>query len=106
MILTTRFVPYSALAIYPFILVKRKEFSENAVLINHERIHHRQQLELFIIPFYLIYLLNYLVNLIRYRNHYRAYKEIIFEREAFAQDSDLDYLNKRKLYSFLKFIYN
>jgi hypothetical protein len=105
MILTTRFVPYSAMAIYPFILVKRKEFSENAVLINHERIHHRQQLELLIIPFYLIYLLNYLFNFIRYRNHYRAYKEIIFEREAFAQDADLDYLNKRKLYSFLKFIY-
>jgi hypothetical protein len=60
---------------------------------------------LLIIPFYLVYLLNYLVNLIRYRNHYRAYKEIIFEREAFAQDADLDYLNKRKLYSFLKFIY-
>lgn len=105
MILTTRFVPYSAMAIYPFILVKRKEFSENAVLINHERIHHRQQLELLILPFYLVYLLNYLVNLIRYRNHYRAYKEIIFEREAFAQDDDLDYLNKRNLYSFLKFIY-
>ena len=105
MILTTRFVPYSAMAIYPFILVKRKEFSENAVLINHERIHHRQQLELLIIPVYLVYLLNYVVNLIRYRNHYRAYKEIIFEREAFAQDADLDYLNKRKLYSFLKFIY-
>ena len=83
MILTTRFVPYSAMAIYPFILVKRKEFSENAVLINHERIHHRQQLELLIIPFYLVYLLNYLVNLIRYRNHYRAYKEIIFERHYY-----------------------
>jgi len=105
MIVTTRFVPYSAMAIYPFILVKRKEFSENAVLINHERIHHRQQLELLVLPFYLIYLLNYLINLIRYRNHHRAYKEIIFEREAFAQDADLDYLNKRRLYSFLKFIY-
>jgi len=104
MILTTRFVPYSAMAIYPFILVKRKEFSENAELINHERIHHRQQLELLIIPFYLIYLLNYLFNLLRYRNHYKAYREIVFEREAFALDSDLDYLNKRKLYSFLSFI--
>ncbi|HLP50692.1 MAG TPA: hypothetical protein VK154_07380 [Chitinophagales bacterium] len=62
MILVTRWVPYSAMAVYPFILVKRKELQNNAVLINHEKIHHRQQLELLILPFiYCICLITYTI---------------------------------------------
>lgn len=75
----------------------------NAVLINHEKVHHRQQLELLILPFYVLYFFNYLMNLIRYRNHFKAYKEIVFEREAFAMDDDLQYLQKRKFGAFVKF---
>ena len=75
----------------------------DAVLINHEKIHHRQQLELLILPFFLLYFLNYLINLIKYRNHFKAYKEIVFEREAFAMDADLQYLQKRKFCAFAGF---
>lgn len=103
MILVTRFVPYSAMALYPFILVKREELKNDASLICHERIHHRQQLELLILPFYVLYAINYLVNLARYRNHYKAYREIIFEREAFAMDNDFTYLKTRKIFSFLNY---
>lgn len=103
MILVTRFVPYSAMAVYPFILVKKEAMKQNAILIHHEKIHHRQQLELLIVPFYLLYLFNYLFNLLRYRNHYKAYREIIFEREAFQMDNDLDYLSRRKMFAFVKF---
>ena len=104
MILVTRFVPYSAMAVYPFILVKKEEMKRNVILIHHEKIHHRQQLELLIVPFYLLYLFNYLYNLLRYRNQYKAYREIIFEREAFQMDNDLDYLNRRKMFAFVKFL--
>lgn len=104
MILVTRFVPYSAMAVYPFILVKKEAMKQNAILIHHEKIHHRQQLELLIVPFYLLYLFNYLYNLLRYRNHYKAYREIIFEREAFQMDNDLDYLSRRKMFAFVKFL--
>jgi hypothetical protein len=90
----------NAMALYPFILIKRSELRHDAVLIHHERIHHRQQLELLIIPFYLAYLLGYLYHLIRLRNHYRAYRAIIFEREAYAMDSDMDYLKRRGLWAF------
>jgi hypothetical protein len=72
----------------------------NEVLIHHEKIHHRQQLELLIVPFYLIYLINYLFNLIRYREHFKAYKEIVFEREAYKMEPDLNYLNERKMFAF------
>lgn len=103
MILVTRFVPYSAMALYPFILIKRDELRNNAELIHHEKIHHRQQLELLLVGFYILYGVNYLLNLIKHRSHYKAYREIIFEREAFAMDKDLDYLRRRKIFAFLKF---
>lgn len=103
MVVVFRWVPYSAMAVWPLILIKKEELRNNAGLIHHEKIHHRQQLELLIIPFYLLYLLNYLYNLLKYREHYKAYREIIFEREAFANDSDMDYLKKRPWYSFLRY---
>lgn len=103
MVVVFRWVPYSAIAVWPFILIKKEELRNNASLIHHEKIHHRQQLELLIIPFYLLYLLNCLYNLLKYREHYKAYREIIFEREAFANDSDMDYLKKRPWYSFMRY---
>ena len=103
MILVFRYVPYSAIALYPFILIKRKELREDASLIHHERIHHRQQLELLLVGFYALYGLNYCINIFRYRNHYKAYREIIFEREAYCMDSDATYLKRRKPFAFRHF---
>lgn len=103
MILVSKFVPYSAIALYPFIIVRKGELKEDTILINHEKIHHRQQLELLIIPFYFLYLINYLVNIVRYKNHFTAYKQIVFEREAFAMDKNLEYLKHRKFFAFFKF---
>lgn len=64
--------------------------------MNHEFIHLRQQIELLIIPFYILYLLNYLINLIIYRSHFLAYRNIAFEREAYENDSRLSYLSGRR----------
>lgn len=101
--ITTRFLQYSAMAVYPFVFVKQPEMKDNKVLMNHELIHHRQQLEMLIIPFYIAYLFNYLYNLLVYRKHYEAYRNIIFEREAFAMDKDLEYLSQRKFWNFLQY---
>ena len=92
----------SAMAVYPFLIFKRPELLNDAVIVNHEKIHFKQQLELFILPFYIFYLINYLINLVRYRNHDRAYREIRFEREAYRYDRDLQYLKKRKPYSWIR----
>lgn len=64
-------------------------------VINHERIHNAQQRELLWIPFYILYVLEYLWLLLRYRNHDRAYNSISFEREAYAHGHDLSYLPRR-----------
>ncbi len=94
----------NAMAIFPFILLKNEDQKQDQVLINHEKIHLQQQLELLILPFYLLYLLNYVINLIKYRNHSRAYFNISFERESYHFESDLNYLSKRKLYYWIRFL--
>ena len=99
LILHVPFLPASGMALFPFILLKDVRLKKDKQIINHEQIHLRQQLELLIVPFYLLYLLNYLVNLIVYRNHHQAYFNIVFEREAYKKDADTDYLEKRKLWA-------
>lgn len=98
------FLPVSGMALFPFILIKHAELKLNRQIIHHEKIHLRQQLELLIIPFYILYLLNYLINLLYYRSHFRAYKNIIFEREAYENDKNPDYLSRRKFAAWFKYL--
>jgi hypothetical protein len=92
----------TGLAIFPFIFTKSKTRSKT--LINHELIHHRQQLELFILPFFILYLIDYLIGLLKYKNSYKAYMNICFEKEAYANDQNLSYLKNRPFWSFLKYL--
>lgn len=93
---------YNAITLYPFIILRERTDKDNVVLINHERIHLRQQKELWVIGFYLWYLLDFLWKLIKYRNWDKAYYNIIFEREAYDNESDLRYLENRKKFAFLR----
>lgn len=92
------------MALFPFILVKDKDLKNDAFLINHEKIHLHQQLELLIFPFYLWYFIEYIIRLLQYKNAALAYRNISFEREAYENDQDLEYLRKRKWYGFLKYL--
>lgn len=65
-------------------------------IINHERIHTAQGRELLWLPFYILYVMEWLCHLIRLRNWNKAYMAISFEREAYRFGRDLDYLNHRK----------
>lgn len=88
------FGPYEAMAIWPFIFTK-VELKAQTLL--HERIHHKQQLELALVGFYLLYALNFLYNLARM--HPRPYRAIVFEREAYGNQGNPDYLQERKPYA-------
>lgn len=92
------FKGFRAITLWPFIFV-RKGCEFNEIHLNHEKIHARQQLELLIIPFYLIYLIEWLVRLIITRNLHKAYRDISFEKEAYANESNLDYLKNRKWFT-------
>ncbi|MFD0798680.1 hypothetical protein ACFQZJ_14500 [Maribacter chungangensis] len=95
---------YVGLSLWPFIFLKSDAFKEDMVLINHEKIHLRQQQELLIIPFYILYLTEWLLRAVWYMDSYRGYQNISFEREAYHNESRSDYLSKRKPYSFIKYL--
>jgi len=95
---------YTGLAVFPFVFLKHRGLKVDKLLINHEKIHLRQQLELMIIPFYFIYSVEFLFRLIQYKNWTLAYRNISFEREAYTNEKDLNYLKSRSLWKFLNYL--
>nr|WP_249684741.1 hypothetical protein [Flavobacterium sp. CYK-55] len=93
---------YRALTVFPFVFLRENGAKDDAVLLNHEQIHLAQQKELLLVGFLIWYSLDYLLNLLRYKNHKKAYKNIVFEREAYAEEKNFDYLKSRKFWFFLK----
>lgn len=89
----------SAIALWPFIFCREKTLKANAILINHEKIHLRQQLELLVLPFYVVYGVEFMLLLLVYRDRHKAYKHISFEKEAYTNDRNLSYLQSRKAFA-------
>ncbi|MUU78905.1 hypothetical protein [Winogradskyella endarachnes] len=96
---------YIGLTIFPFVLLKFEGLREKKILLNHEKIHLKQQIELLIIPFFVIYVIEFLIKIVKYRNWNLAYRNISFEREAYANEKDLDYLKSRPLFNFFNYFF-
>lgn len=90
-----------AITLYPFVLVETKEIGDR--IIRHEKIHLRQQIELLLLPFYTIYLLEFLIHFLKCRDFDRAYRSISFEREAYKHDNEKEYLQTRKWFEGFKY---
>ena len=95
---------FAAQSIFIFIILRDKEFEHCERLIRHEKIHFWQQVELLFVGQWILYLLFYLFNLIRYQSHQKAYRLIPFEKEAYNNDGDLNYLQNRKPFAWVKYI--
>lgn len=95
--------PYVGLTIWPFIILRERQLKADKSLINHERIHLRQQEELLLLFFYLIYIVEWLVRSLIYLDFYKAYRNLSFEREAYFNENDLQYLATRKPFSFFHY---
>lgn len=107
MILVSKFlVPngYTGLTLFPFIFLKYEFLRKNEILINHEKIHLRQQLEMLVVFFYLFYGIEFVARLFQYKNWYNAYKNISFEREAYLNENDLNYLQNRRFWRFITYL--
>ena len=107
-IIYNKYIPFkgfSAMAIVWAIFV-RNDVRVTTNVLRHESIHLRQQKEMLVIFFFLWYGIEWLVRLIQYRNATTADKNISFEREAYANQDSIDYLDIRKPYSFIKYINN
>jgi hypothetical protein len=94
---------YRGLTIFPFVVLGSKSDLHDKVLLNHEKIHIRQQLELLIVPFFVWYGLEFLIRLAILRNGKDAYRAICFEKEAFGNEKKLSYLSNKKFFSFLNY---
>lgn len=99
------FVPrgFNSITLYPFVFLKDKKSLSDCKLINHEKIHLRQQLELLIIPFYVLYIIEFLIKLIIYKNRNQAYFAISFEREAYSNEHDFKFLLNRSYCNFIHY---
>lgn len=94
---------YIAITIWPFIIINKK-YKGNDVLINHEKIHLKQQVELLWLPFFIWYFIEFLVRYVQYKNWHLAYLNISFEREARDNECNFLYLKNRKLFSFYSYL--
>ena len=89
---------------FPFVFLSDEKDKSDDLLLNHERVHIRQQFELLVVPFFLWYIVEFLIRLIQFRDRRKAYYNISFEREAYAKEKDLNYLKKRPFFSFFTFL--
>lgn len=103
-VLVCKWLPANGMALFPFILVKKPDYKHDFELLNHEKIHLVQQIELLILPFYVFYLLNYLVNRFKFKNHFDAYYHIVFEKEAYKNEGDKTYLQKREWFAWISYL--
>ena len=94
---------YAGLTVWPYIFIKESSFDE--YLYNHEKIHVKQILELWVIGFYVLYLYYYMKNRIIHRmNHYLAYRHIPFEWEAYKMQENRLYLTYRQKYAWKMYV--
>ena len=70
----------------------------------HEHIHTLQQREMLFVPFFLWYLLEWLLRLLVCRSSRRAYYAISFEREAYANESFPDYPRRRRRFAWFRYL--
>lgn len=99
------FPGFKAVNVFGVIFVRDKHIFLSDRFIRHETIHTKQMKEMWYIPFYLWYFIEWLIKIPFYRfNLKQAYRNISFEREAFRYEYIIDYENNRKRFAWLKMI--
>jgi hypothetical protein len=88
------------IALWPFAFIV-PELEHDKDIHNHEKIHLAQQRELWVIPFYVLYVLFWLQGL--FRRDTVAYLSIPFEREAYDNEADPEYLATRKPFAWTRY---
>lgn len=94
---------FAGITLFPFIFLKKKDLKHDHLLINHEKIHLKQQKELGILFFYIFYGLEWFIKIFKYKNSYLTYQNLSFEREAYQNENNLLYLKNRKFWSFINY---
>lgn len=100
------FMTPAGIAIFPFVILREKYrdggewwVERGNIILNHENIHFQQALELGVIPFYILYVLEFILKIPFYGR--KAYYNISFEREAYDNAYNLQYLYSRRKYTWI-----
>lgn len=105
-IIYNKYIPtknFKAINLFGLILARTEYGKLTKEEENHEAIHTAQAIELLFIFFYIFYLIEWIFRLIQYRNRLNAYYNISFEREAYSNQKNLNYLKQRRFFSFRKY---
>lgn len=95
--------PYLAFAWHPFIFVRTGERLIWAQE-NHERIHHAQQVELGKVLYTVLYIFYFCSGMFwHFLDKDKAYMDIPFEREAYANQSNRTYLDTRPAHAWTEY---
>ena len=100
-IVRNRFLPFprfDAINLFGILFVHRN-VELTPEVINHERIHTAQMVEMAVVGFYLWYLTEWLIRLFLKGN---AYRKLRFEQEAYEHQHELDYLKHRKPFAWIR----
>lgn len=92
------FIPFKgfrAINIFGVVFVRGKR-PISATIQNHEAIHTAQMREMLWLIFYVVYFVEWLFRLFRKGN---AYRQISFEREAYENQDDRNYLCRRRRFA-------
>lgn len=102
-VIINKWIPFKgflAMNFFGLIFVRSEEAEFfDARVENHEAIHTAQMKELLWVFYYLLYILEWLFLLLRYRNSDKAYMNISFEKEVYNNETNFEYLKSRKHYS-------
>lgn len=102
---------YAGFSFFIFLFFAGKNPSRE--LINHERIHFYQQLELLFVIHWILYLGSYTYNylsltlntkLTHRQRHWKAYFNNIFEKEAYENEKNLSYLSTRQPFAWRHYL--
>lgn len=118
---------FIAMCLWPVIFVRKDKAARyKEKTDNHEHIHAAQQQEMFflglvlsaffypiikawamffVVIFFLWYGVEWLVRLGIYGSTHDAYRNIGFEREAYANDDNLDYLKTRRMFAWVRYLF-
>lgn len=108
-VMKNRFIPFKgflALTMFGRIWTRRDRI--HGVTLTHEAIHLKQERELLYVGFWILYFLEWLFRSVQYFHFYKGYKNISFEREAYAneEDPENEYLSVRPRFAWINYLKN
>ena len=101
-IIRNKYIPFSgykAMNLFGVLFVRGNARIDD-ITLNHEKIHTAQIKEMLYVFFYVWYIIEWLIRLPKGN----AYRNISFEREAYNNQYDLNYLKSRKRFDFVRYL--